>query len=121
LEAASDQHWASLPGSGIRCRQEGGEAGCRIEKTNEPKNHLIGAHGTVLTGIHESLWDPASRCHQGVDALRQTEIWWYQKRKRSDSADTTWDVDYASSPEASAFDPRLATRAPDQPGGGNYT
>ncbi len=31
----------------------------------------------------------------GVDAIRQTETWWNQQRKRSDSASTTWDVDYA--------------------------
>jgi len=31
----------------------------------------------------------------GVDALRQTEQWWVQQRKRSGSAATTWDVDYA--------------------------
>jgi len=31
----------------------------------------------------------------GVDALRQTELWWNQKATRSKSAATTWDVDYA--------------------------
>jgi integrase len=31
----------------------------------------------------------------GVDAIRQTETWWNEQRKRSDSASTTWDVDYA--------------------------
>jgi len=31
----------------------------------------------------------------GVDAIRQTEEWWFQQRKRSASAATTWDVDYA--------------------------
>ena len=31
----------------------------------------------------------------GIDAIRQTETWWNQQRKRSDSASTTWDVDYA--------------------------
>lgn len=31
----------------------------------------------------------------GVDAIRQTEQWWVQQRKRSESASTTWDVDYA--------------------------
>ena len=31
----------------------------------------------------------------GVEAIRQTELWWSQQRKRSDSASTTWDVDYA--------------------------
>ena len=31
----------------------------------------------------------------GVDAISQTETWWNQQRKRSDSASTTWDVDYA--------------------------
>ena len=31
----------------------------------------------------------------GVDAIRQTEQWWEQQRKRSRSAATTWDVDYA--------------------------
>ena len=31
----------------------------------------------------------------GVDAISQTETWWNQQRKRSDSASTTWGVDYA--------------------------
>lgn len=31
----------------------------------------------------------------GVDAVRQTELWWVKQRKRSVSAATTWDVDYA--------------------------
>ena len=31
----------------------------------------------------------------GLDALRQTQSWWSQQRKRSGSAETTWDVDYA--------------------------
>lgn len=31
----------------------------------------------------------------GVDAIRHTEQWWVQQRKRSGSAATTWDVDYA--------------------------
>lgn len=31
----------------------------------------------------------------GVDALRQTELWWAQQKRRSQSAVTTWDVDYA--------------------------
>jgi integrase len=31
----------------------------------------------------------------GVDAVRQTETWWSQQRKRGVSAPTTWAVDYA--------------------------
>ena len=31
----------------------------------------------------------------GQEALRLTELWWVQQRRRSVSADTTWDVDYA--------------------------
>lgn len=31
----------------------------------------------------------------GVDAVRQTEQWWAQQRRRTVSAATTWDVDYA--------------------------
>lgn len=30
----------------------------------------------------------------GMDAVRQTELWWTKQRKRSVSAPTTWDVDY---------------------------
>ena len=29
----------------------------------------------------------------GLDAICQTEQWWVQQRKRSESASTTWDVD----------------------------
>jgi integrase len=32
----------------------------------------------------------------GVEAIRQTELWWSQQRRRTDSAPDTWQVDYAA-------------------------
>ena len=65
----------------------------KAKRTKEPFDWRL--WDSSQSGYRHHL-DPARPLFTGVDALRQTEICWYQKRKRSVSADTTWAVDYAA-------------------------
>jgi integrase len=75
--------------------QQAEQLGAAIERTlrtNEPFDWGLWAgssRGTKRTPLGTK---PAI---SGVEALRQTEQWWVQQRRRSGSAGTTWDVDYA--------------------------
>ena len=41
------------------------------------------------------MQDPTPEGISGVEALRRTEAWWTQQRKRGPSADVTWTTAYA--------------------------
>ena len=88
--------------TGLRYPEQASEAvkqaeqlGAAIERTLRTKEPFDwGPWGRPARGS-ERLMQGGNAVITGVDAVRQTELWWSQQRKRGVSSATTWEVDYA--------------------------
>jgi integrase len=71
------------------------QLGAAIERTLRTKEPFDWSHWDRPSRGGKRLALGSSSAISGFDAVRQTEVWWGQQRKRSVSAPSTWDVDYA--------------------------
>jgi len=84
------------PAQASEAVRQGELLGMAIEKTLRTKEPFDWRPWTTPARGAKRLNVGDKAAISGVDAMRQTELWWTQQRKRSVSADTTWDVDYAT-------------------------
>ena len=88
--------------TGLRYPDQASESVMQAEKLGAAIERTLRTKETFDWGPWETTRRGTSRSPigstpviSGHDAIRQTETWWNQQRRRSASAATTWDVDYA--------------------------